>query len=38
MWSVDEVITYFNRLPHVENQPPQWYTWWLKVMIFASVF
>ena len=38
MWLVDGVITFFNRLPHVENLPPQWYTQWLIVWIFASVF
>ena len=38
MWLVHEVIIYFNMLPHVENQPPQWYIWWLKVTFFASFF
>ena len=37
-WLVAEVIRYLNRLPHVEKQLVQWYTWWLKVVIFASFY
>ena len=34
-WLVGEVIRDFNRLPHVEKQLVQWYTWWLKFTIFG---
>ena len=38
MWLVSKVIRYLNRLPHIEKQLAQWYTWWLKVTFFASFY